>query len=514
MNFHTLTTLTRVRRYKNRLAGLTHDWRVKILVPVVLINILAFAALYALMFHFAISNLIARQNDVARAIFEHLDLDYADASIEHHGAKFDSRLQKQALLHRLTTLSIFDRNGNLVSTTGLRPGKVNFGQVRRALGSDSEDPAWNIGRRKFATFTRGVASEPRCRTCHPNQNHIGVVQLGIDLSDSLHAAEARVRSRFALAGIAWLGLLGMMFWTGGVVIGRPLAQMERSLKSATGEGDSKHHDLDELASRLHGTVWDVINKQRLREENMARQLVRARQLASLGEIAAGLTHEIKNPVAGVLAALELLLEEEGVRCDRRDVLQQMVGELRRASTTLESLLRLARPQPPHRAAVDMAQIAREVASLFNARLRRAGVALEIEVPQPIPILPLDSGLMVQLLVNLLTNSMQATERGGRIIILIAPFPRRDGVVLAVTDTGRGIGPDVIERVFDPFFTTREEGTGLGLAICRMIVQQHGGTISIESEAGAGARVVVLLPHLDAPSQSKIVEGADGTAAAG
>jgi signal transduction histidine kinase len=96
--------------------------------------------------------------------------------------------------------------------------------------------------------------------------------------------------------------------------------------------------------------------------------------------------------------------------------------------------------------------------------------------------------------------MQASDRGGEVKVLIAPFPRRDGVVLVVSDSGHGIPPEQIEHVFDPFFTTKEEGTGLGLPICRQIVEQHGGTISIESEPGAGTRVVVLLPDLRKSSQ--------------
>jgi signal transduction histidine kinase len=101
--------------------------------------------------------------------------------------------------------------------------------------------------------------------------------------------------------------------------------------------------------------------------------------------------------------------------------------------------------------------------------------------------------MVQLIVNLLTNSMQATDRGGSVSVMLAAFPLRDGVVLAVTDTGRGIRPEDLAHIFDPFFTTKEEGTGLGMAICRQIVNQHGGTISIDSTPGTGTRVVVLLP---------------------
>ena len=179
----------------------------------------------------------------------------------------------------------------------------------------------------------------------------------------------------------------------------------------------------------------------------------------------------------------------------REVYDQMLRELRRVAGTVDGLLRLARPQPPQRADTDMARVVREVASLFAARVRRQGVSLDVEIADGLPTLPLDAGLMVQLMVNLLTNSMQASERGGAIKVLLALFPMHDGVVLAVSDTGRGIEAEKLERVFDPFFTTKEEGTGLGLAICRQIVAQHGGTITMESEVGKGTRVVVLLPDL-------------------
>ena len=118
--------------------------------------------------------------------------------------------------------------------------------------------------------------------------------------------------------------------------------------------------------------------------------------------------------------------------------------------------------------------------------------------------------MAQLLVNLLTNSLQATDRGGRVSVAVAPFPLRDGIILAVSDTGKGIPAEDLERIFDPFFTTKEDGTGLGLAICRQIVEQHGGTITVESEPGKGTRVVALLPDLRGSESEEV----DGVAAAG
>jgi signal transduction histidine kinase len=299
-----------------------------------------------------------------------------------------------------------------------------------------------------------------------------------------------------MVGIAWLLLFSLTVWLKNVVIGRPLAEIEKTLSSATGtKALPPGKDLEELADRLHGTLWALIHTQRKREEDIARQMVRAEQLASLGELAAGLTHEIKNPLAGVAAALELLKSEDEEGTPNREVYDQMLSELRRVSGTVDGLLRLAKPQPPQRIDTDLARTAREVGSLFSARLRRQIVKLDLDISDSVPVLALDPGLMVQLLVNLLTNAMQAIDRGGTIKVMVAPFPKRDGVVLIVADNGKGIARADLDRIFDPFFTTKENGTGLGLAICRQIVEQHGGTINIESEVGNGTRVVVLLPDV-------------------
>src|SRR5581483_7175085 len=123
---------------------------------------------------------------------------------------------------------------------------------------------------------------------------------------------------------------------------------------------------------------------------------------------------------------------------------------------------------------------------------------------------LDPAMVSQLIVNLLTNALQATERGGRVDIYVTAFPQRDGVALVIADTGSGIAAEHLERIFDPFFTTKDDGTGLGLAICRQIVTQHGGTITIESESGKGTRVVVLLPN----TRVEDMEESHGVVAAG
>ena len=479
-----------------RAAKVERDWRFRTLVPVLALNVIAFAVLYNLMEKYAADNMIQTHRFNAATLLNDLELNF-DAGIGHDTAALGQRMKKQAEMYRLLAFYVYDSTGQPLVGLGSPPTAMQVAQAQAVMARPNHPPMWvTEGDRQVVLLgVRPLVNGASCQACHQQQrNHLGAIQIGMDLTAAMAEVRTRVRKNFAMAGITWIALLGLMFWTGGVVIGRPLARLERSISEAGGARPTGAHDLEGLASRVNGTIWELIYSQRRKDEDMKRQMVRAEQLAALGELAAGLTHEIRNPLAGLSATIELLRDDDDGQY--RDIYSQMLAELKRVSSTLDSLLRLAKPQPPRRIDVDMSKVVRDVEALFAARTRRAGINLEIDIPDSdVPVLSLDHGLMVQLLVNLLTNSIQATERGGTVSVLLAPFPHRDGVVLAVSDTGRGIPKHALERIFDPFFTTKEEGTGLGLPICRQIVEQHGGTITIESVEGSGTRVVILLPDM-------------------
>jgi signal transduction histidine kinase len=499
----------------SRFAELTRDWRVRTLLPVVVIHVAAFAILYVLMYHLAVSNLVKTRKHGAEIILNQLESDFYILMPNHSAAVMARRIASQAKLHNLVALTVYDKTGRPVIGLNPPPTEVLIRQSDKVLQPNRERTDWyrdmSAGLRLYGV--RAIENGDACQTCHgPEAEHLGAIQLGIDVSGPVAAATAGIQKKFLLVGAAWIGLVVVMSFIRGVVIGRPLAKIRASISGfgAGAAGGEKHGDLEALADRLHGTIWEMIRSQRQREADIATQMVRAERLAALGELAAGLTHEIKNPLAGVAAALELLKSEDGGLGAHTEVADQMLAELKRVTGTVDSLLRLARPQPPQRTDVDMGKLVREVVSLFSARSRKHGVGVTVEIATDLPLLKLDSGLIVQLLINLLTNALQACDRGGTMKVQAAAFPRGDGVLVAVSDTGRGIPPEALDKVFDPFFTTKEEGTGLGLAICRQIVEQHGGAINIESEAGKGTRVIVLLPGEQEFGQG---EG-DGAAAAG
>lgn len=477
-----------------RTAAFLHDWRVRVLVPVVLINIAAFIGLFKLMDHYAHENVVSSHRNSTALLLDEIQRSFSDPNLGHTPAQLDERLAAQAKAHQLLTINLFDPSGGTVVSTRGTASQSEIAQAQVVLMRPGHPTTWVTEEGSTSTLfsVRPLTNDPPCRSCHSGEGaNLGVLQTGVDLTAARKVTNRRVGRNFFMAGAAWLGLLGLMFWTGGVVIGKPISQIQKSMAVAEPSA-GRGHDLEALANRIHGTLWDLINSQRQREQDIAQQMARAEQLAALGQVAAGLTHEIKNPLAGVLAALELMRDDE--TSEKREVYEQILSEIRRVTTTVELLLRLAKPQPPQRTSVDLSKVSKEVSSLFSARLRRQGVALELDIADQVPSLLLDHGLMVQLLVNLLTNALQATDRGGAIKVLVAPFPKDDGVALAVADTGQGIDPDHLDHIFTPFFTTKEEGTGLGMAICKQIVEQHGGTISVESVVGKGTRVLVLLPR--------------------
>jgi hypothetical protein len=482
------------------IAKRSRDWRVRVLVPVVLINLAVFVGLYTLMYRYSMANLVNTHKFAAMLLLDELELDLHDVAYAHNRGELQKRLDQHATGRQLLAVNVYDSTGQPVASTRGQPSAREIAQAQVVLTKSDHPAMWlTEGEQSNIFGVRAVRNAEQCAVCHERAAALGAIQIGIDMTRPLADARTRVRRNFVMAGGAWLGLLALMFWSGGVVIGRPLAAMEKAI-SATGLGrEARRHDLDSLASRLHDSLWGLIHSQRQREQDIARQMARAQQLASLGQLAAGLTHEIKNPLAGVAAAVELLRDES--ETPNREVHDQILAELRRVTGTVDGLLRLGRPQPPQRTEVDLGRVTREVTSLFSARLRRQGMRLQIEVGERLPTLSLDSGLVVQVLINLLTNAMQASDRGGTITLLVAPFPCHDGVIVTIADEGCGIPRQNLERVFDPFFTTKEEGTGLGLAICKQIVEQHGGTLQIESEEGRGTRVLLLFPDLNAEEET-------------
>ena len=279
------------------------------------------------------------------------------------------------------------------------------------------------------------------------------------------------------------------------------------------------------AHRFGRPAWVLVTLRDLTStRRMQQELRRHERLATLGQLSAGVAHEIRNPLAGIGTSAQVLLTRFEVGDDRARFVQVILDEVARLDRIVTSLLQYARPRQPELMAVRLADCVERVVGLSLANAQRQGVKLESEVAPRLPAVYIDSDLVHQVLLNVTLNALQAMPSGGTLRYEVRHVRRRrpprgpgrrsedprrsderrraaDRRVspwseiqqVRVIDTGVGIPRGTLAKLFDPFFTTKASGTGLGLSISQTIMQEHGGSIAVDSKEGRGTTVLLNFP---------------------
>lgn len=225
------------------------------------------------------------------------------------------------------------------------------------------------------------------------------------------------------------------------------------------------------------------------------QLRRAERLSTLGELAAGIAHEIRNPLASIKGTAEILQDPATPQPRRKEFSQLMLDEVSRLNKVVANFLELARFRRLHRENASINDLLWRMLRIIDLQLGRKNIAVRTHLMPELPELSLDVSQIEQAVLNVLLNAVGAMPEGGE-IDLSTKLEARDGaevIVVEIADTGAGIAPEHLSRVFDPFFTTKSGGTGLGLPIVSRILKAHGGSVEISSETGHGTRVTLTLP---------------------
>jgi two-component system sensor histidine kinase HydH len=218
------------------------------------------------------------------------------------------------------------------------------------------------------------------------------------------------------------------------------------------------------------------------------------RLSALGNLAATVAHEIRNPLNGISMGLQRLKIEFQPTEDRDQyshLNELMLGEARRLNSIVEQFLSLARPVEVKAETLPLQEILKELAALEESHARQSNVQIRVVAAPNLPALKADPNHLTQVLLNLMLNGLQAMPHGGT-LTLEAKTSNRN-FIIAVTDTGTGIAPANLSRIFEPYFTTKAQGSGLGLAISRRIIEAHRGTITVSNQAGGGCRFQITLP---------------------
>jgi two-component system, NtrC family, sensor kinase len=393
------------------------------------------------------------------------------------------------------------------------------------------------GRHTLAMVTP-IYNEPACSQaeCHAHpvdRTVLGVLDVGLNLEgvDSDMTAIRRRMVAMLLVEISLIALLIAVFTRH--FVGRPIAKLIEGTKAVSnmeldrpvevnvgGELGELAGSFDAMRERLRIAVTDLNQltqsleakvEERTEQLKVAQQkLLQADRLASLGQLAASVAHEVNNPLSGVLnlaVLMQRILKDDGVPHERlpefRRYLSQIVSETSRAGRIVSDLLsfsRRSRPQAETRA--DLNAVVRNTVAVVAHKLELANVHTVLDLDDRLAAARGDASQLQQVVMNLVINGAEAMPGGGRLVIRTAAAPDGKVLILEVRDGGVGIPEEVRARIFDPFFTTKEEGkgVGLGLAVVYGIVQAHGGDIDVESAVGEGSTFRVTLPA--APGSSR------------
>jgi len=310
-------------------------------------------------------------------------------------------------------------------------------------------------------------------------------------------AEAKARERESMRYLVALGALtlavglGMFFYARRVLA--PLTLVTERVR-AVGLGDltprtviATNDEIGELAMSFEGMVAAI---QRARSE-----LVQAERLATIGKMAAHITHEIRNPLSSIGLNVELLEEEVSTHGDKESaaLVSAIKAEVDRLSRIAEQYLSVARRPRPRFVRERMDDLVRELLAFVGPELTRANVRVHITTDDTLPEVELDDSQLRQALINLVRNAREAMPGGGDLFVEVRALEPA-AVEIVIGDTGVGIPENVIGSVFDPFFTTKARGTGLGLAVTREIIEAHAGHISCERRPEGGTRFRIWLPR--------------------
>jgi signal transduction histidine kinase len=262
-------------------------------------------------------------------------------------------------------------------------------------------------------------------------------------------------------------------------------------------GRSEVELLNLLASQA-SLAFENAELYRSQRERLDR-LYRAERLAAVGQLAAGVAHEIRNPLTAIRSTMQYLLGGLDPSEPKHQLVEDVLSEVDRINGTVGGLLSLSRSGELRKTEIDLLEPLGQAVKLLQARAAEQGVEIRSEFGgNGLRVLG-DAGQLKQVFLNLLINALQAMPEGGRISVDVAPWLPQLGaqetpwVQVRIEDTGPGISPEDLRKAFDPFFTTKREGTGLGLAICHGIIEQHEGEIQLASEAGRGTTASIRLP---------------------
>jgi signal transduction histidine kinase len=429
----------------------------------------------------------------------------ANAMLEGKSREVAHILEVVGGYRNIQEVKIFSSHGVILksSKSWMIGRKIDATTEKSYLSNQFKQP---IKRRDEGIFSVlfPIRNEERCYRCHGSKETINGI-LAVDVSMAQMQENVRELSKtmflWALGVAAILAVSLSLFLTH--LVSNPIQElistMERAERGLEARADVRSHDeIGRLGEAFNALLTKLELASRKAELYHYEQMKRADRLASIGEMAAGIAHEIKNPLAGIAGVIQVLRRDPSIDDQKKAVLGEVLSQVERMDKAVRNLLAFARLPEPKMTPVNINELIDKVLDFLASQFAENAIKAERKLSPGLPWLMLDPDLIQQALINIALNAIQAMPEGGKLSVETRSIKPDDGspgsVEVSFADTGMGIAGANLNRIFNPFFTTRQQGTGLGLSITQRIIEQHGGDIAVVSAPAKGAIFTIVFPY--------------------
>jgi signal transduction histidine kinase len=483
----------------------TKDWGLK---HKIILNVLVISAMATLLWTFLF---ISAQNSLIR-MFNQEQLELVGSLIRCNLTYLMSQdgqvdialiLKRMEGLDNIQKVRILDENGEIQHSSNenekgkMLPEKEMETFQSLYKGKDTKRiSSFNESGVSIGLFP--VQNEASCYSCHdPSQKVNGILEMKL-VGTKVNRLLQRKRIQSAVVALgALVVFIFIIFWLFKTIINKPLSILKEEMEKVRA-GDlkvrvepRKNDEIGEL-SRCFNLMVENLNKAQMKIKELHRyQMEKASHLASLGELAAGLAHEIKNPIAGIKSSVEIIYQKTPSENPEKMIFLEILKQTDLIYMIIQDLLNYAKPKPLSCGPVDINHIVSHAIKLAEPHIKNKKIDIDFKPLSGDTVFLLDENKIQEVLLNLILNSIKAIEQKGQITLTVAE--QKDELTISIADTGRGIQPEHLKKVFSPFFTTSRGGTGLGLSICLRIIEEHRGSIKVYSQLGEGTEFIIKIP---------------------
>jgi two-component system NtrC family sensor kinase len=486
----------------------------KLILAVGLVSLAIIGVLSILIIGAQGRNQIQQEAEYARSLAETIRSSARYAMLHNRREDVEQIIRTVGEQEEISEVRIFNKEGRIVyagdsDTLGTVVAKDTEACVECHRGNSPAERLSQEGGLRFyhnalgqsvLGVIRPIYNEPSCfeADCHAHpadQTVLGVLDVSMPLESVERQLATSRRNALVLAAIAILATSLTIWLFLRFLVAKPVRQLLEATKTvATGDLDYR---LEVKRNDELGQLGGSFNEMTSKLAETQSQLYQSNRLASVGRLAAGIAHEINNPLTGVLTYSSLLLRSAPEGSELRNDLETVVRETKRCRDIVKGLLDFSRQVPPHKTNVDMSSVVERALEIVDHQLTVSDIQVTKSCAENLPTIRADANQMVQVLINLLVNAADAIGSEGGEIFISTDSEEVEGkqwVLVKVADTGCGIRQEDRDKIFEPFFTTKDtKGTGLGLAVLWGILEEHGATVSVHSRPQRGTTFTIRLP---------------------